>query len=365
MRPENNPSDVAVSLSGKKVSVIFSFRNEEDVLVELITRVRKALGGERNKGFISGFELIFVNDRSTDRSEEILKEMALDHRDIKILNMSKTFGVSPCVMAGFKWATGDIIVYMDADLQDPPEVIPEMLVAWRTSGKNIDIVHTVRSSRSGESFLKRRVTKIGYWVLGKMSNMTEEAGDFKLLSRRAVDHIIQFNEYNPFMRGLVSWVGFNQESIYYNREIRFAGETKFPVFSRKVLSNFFNSALISFSGVPLQLASLAGIGGFIISVGMIFLVLFKKFQGVALPGWTVIMTAVLFIGSLQLLAIGILGLYIKSIFIEVKRRPNFIIESVYGFDEIEMEELQAKFQENNSQMPLSIGKQSGASSNKT
>ena len=364
MRTENNPSDVVASPSGKKVSVIFSFRNEEAVLVELITRVRKALGSERDKGVISGFELIFVNDRSTDRSEEILKEMALDYGDIKILNMSKAFGVSPCVMAGFKWATGDIMVYMDADLQDPPEVIPEMLAAWR-SGENIDIVYTIRSSRSGESFLKRGVTKIGYWILGKVSNVTTEAGDFKLLSRRAVDHIIQFNEYNPFMRGMVSWVGFNQASIYYNRESRFAGETKFPVISRKVLSNFFNSALISFSGAPLHLASIAGIGGFVISVGMIFLVLFKKFQGVTLPGWTAIMTAVLFIGSLQLLAIGILRLYIKSIFIEVKRRPNFIVESVYGFDEIELEELQAKFRENNSQMPLSIGKQSGASSSKT
>ncbi|MBT5028198.1 MAG: glycosyltransferase, partial [Nitrospina sp.] len=152
------------SATETKVSVIFSFKNEEDVLVELINRTRKVLMSERDKGVISNHELIFINDRSSDRSEEILREMAIEHEDIKILNMSKTFGVSPCVMAGLKWATGDLMIYMDADLQDPPEIIPDMLMAWK-QGKDIDVVHTVRSSRDGESFIKRKITKLGYWVL--------------------------------------------------------------------------------------------------------------------------------------------------------------------------------------------------------
>ena len=328
------------SATETKVSVIFSFKNEEDVLVELINRARKVLISERNKGVISNHELIFINDRSSDRSEEILKEMAIDHDDIKILNMSKTFGVSPCVMAGLKWATGDLMIYMDADLQDPPEVIPDMLMAWK-QGKDIDVVHTVRTSRDGESFIKRKITKLGYWVLQSATDidLMVESGDFKLLSRRATNHIIQLNEFNPFMRGMVSWVGFNQTFVRYKRQERFAGETKFPIISRKVISNFFNSALISFSSTPLQLASITGIGGFIFSFGMMIFVLSEKLQGVTLPGWTAIMTAILFLGSIQLLSIGILGLYIHSIFIEVKKRPNFIIESTYGFVEKRAEDV--------------------------
>jgi dolichol-phosphate mannosyltransferase len=332
---EKKPATPRNKHSGKiKLSVVFSFRNEETVLEELVNRIRATLKSEDVTSLISEHELIFVNDRSSDRSEKILKKMAVGHKDVKILNMSKTFGVSPCVRAGLMWTTGDLVVYMDADLQDPPEVIPEMLTAWE-KGNDIDVVHTIRSSRSGESFINRVITRIGYQLLLYATdiNLTIESGDFKLLSRRAVDHIIQLNEYNPYMRGIVSWVGFTQTSIYYERHARFAGTTKFPILSRKVISNFFNSALISFSGAPLQLASIAGIGGFVVSFGMMLFVLSEKLQGVTLPGWTAIMTTILFIGSLQLLSIGILGLYIHSIFIEVKKRPNFIIESTYGFDE--------------------------------
>ncbi len=328
--------------SEPKVSVIFSFKNEEDVLTELINRTRNALITERDKGNISDYELIFINDRSSDRSEELLKKMALGHGDIKILNMSKTFGVSPCVMAGLKWATGDLMVYMDADLQDPPEIIPDMLSAWK-QGNDIDVVHTIRSSREGDSFIKRKITKLGYWVLRSVTDidLMVESGDFKLLSRRATDHIIQLNEYNPFMRGVVTWIGFNQTNIHYKREQRFAGETKFPIISRKVISNFFNSALISFSGAPLQLASMIGLVGFIVSFAMTILVIIVKLQGITLPGWTAIMTAVLFIGSIHLLTIGILGLYIHSIFIEVKKRPNYIIKSIFGFSEGELKKLRS------------------------
>jgi glycosyltransferase involved in cell wall biosynthesis len=236
-----------------------------------------------------------------------------------------------------KWATGDLMIYMDADLQDPPEVIPDMLSAWK-QGKDIDVVHTIRSSRKGETFIKRKVTKLGYWLLRSVADidLMVESGDFKLLSRRATDHIIQLNEFNPYMRGIVCWVGFNQTFIHYNRQERFAGATKFPIISRKVISNFFNSALISFSSIPLQLASVAGIGGFVFSFGMMIFVLSEKLQGVTLPGWTAIMTAILFLGSVQLLSIGILGLYIHSIFIEVKKRPNYILESTFGFSNEEL-----------------------------
>ena len=336
-----------------KLSMIFSFRNEEDVLKELITRVRKVLKSEQDKGILSGYELVFVNDKSNDQSEEILKEMDREHNDIKIINMSRTFGVSPCVMAGLKYTTGDAAIYMDADLQDPSEVIPQMLEAWR-EGDNIDIVHTVRTSRAGEPFLKLQITKIGYWILGKVSeiDLMAEAGDFKFLSRQVINHINQLNEYNPFMRGMVSWVGFNQAKIGYKRENRHAGETKFPILSRKVINNFFSSALISFSSLPLQWASIAGLGGVSLSFGMLLLIIFQAIFGLDLPEWLPVMAVISFIGSLQLIGMGILGLYIQSIFIQVKERPNYIIKGFYGFDEKELSELREHSKDNTSDFKL-------------
>lgn len=324
------------------LSMIFSFRNEEDVLDKLVTRVRNVLNSEKKKNVLKNYELIFINDQSTDRSEDILKILDKNHGDIKIINMSRNFGVSPCVLAGLKYAKGDAAIYMDADLQDPPEIIPRMLEAWQ-QGDNIDIVHTIRTSRAGEPYLKLQITKLGYWILRKVSeiDLLTEAGDFKLLSRQVINHINQLNEYNPFMRGMVTWVGFNQAKIGYERENRFAGTTKFPIFSRKVINNFFSSALISFSSLPLQWASIAGLGGVLMSIVMLALQIFQSFLGVSLPEWLPVVTVILFIGSTQLIGMGILGLYIQSIFIQVKERPNYIIKSFYGFGEKELEKLKA------------------------
>ena len=318
--------------SGNKVSVILSFRNEEDVLPELIKRLRQTLISEKIKKVIAAYELVFVNDVSTDRSLEILLSELQNHKDIKIINMSRNFGVSPCVLAGMKYATGNILVYMDADLQDPPELIPEMLNAYKKMG--VDVVHTQRTSRDGESKIKLAITKLGYSILKKVStiDIAPNIGDFKLLSRRAADHLIQLKEHRPFIRGLINWIGFKQTTIKYKREKRFAGETKFPIFSAKVIGNFFNSALISFSDMPLKLISLVG---FLVSMGAFaysIWVMINKFLGHNIPGWSALMVAILFLGGLNLLAMGILGLYINSIFIETKRRLNFIVESTFGFD---------------------------------
>ena len=247
--------------------------------------------------------------------------------------MSRNFGVFPCTFAGLRFSKGDLVVYMDADLQDPPEIIPKLLEKWK-SDKDIDVVHTIRTDRAGESRFKLWITKMGYLLLNKISNieLPVEAGDFKLLSRRVVDHLLQFKEKLPYTKGLVCWVGYKQEKVFYSRERRFAGETKFPTLGLGAIANFTNSALISFSSAPLQIASLVGISGCLVSGLMIFHVLFEKFSGHSIPGWTAIMTAILFLGSVQLLTIGSLGVYIHSIFIEVKERPNYIIESIHGFD---------------------------------
>ncbi|MDI6717437.1 MAG: glycosyltransferase [Patescibacteria group bacterium] len=324
------------------LSVIFSFWNEEEVLSELIRHVRKVLIEELRKKTIGSYELIFVNDASTDRSLEILMNEVNKNKDIKIVNTSRNFGGPICILAGMQYASGNTVIYMDADLQDPPEFIPEMLRVYKE--QDVDIVHTVRKSRDGESRLKLLITKLGYFILNKISSVDiqPEVGDFKVFSRRAVDHLIQLKENKPFIRGLVRWIGFKQTTIEYDREKRFAGETKFPILGKRVISNFFDSALISFSDVPLKLVSIMG---FLVSFGtflVLIYVMVQKFLGHNLPGWTAIMVAMLFLGSLELLALGILGLYINSIFIEAKRRPNFIIESVYGFDDKQNKEPKRK-----------------------
>ncbi len=319
--------------SPPKLSVVLSFKNEEAVLPELIRRLRTVLLNERKEGHLKSHELIFVNDLSTDRSEKILLDAAQGNDDIKILTMSRTFGVAPCVLAGMEYSSGDLVVYMDADLQDPPEVIPELLQVWR-EGEEVDVVHTARLSRAGESQLKLWVTQLGYRILRRFSDieLQIEVGDFKLLSRRAVNHLITFREKNPYIRGLVQWIGFNQVTIHYHREARFAGKTKFPLLDPQVIRHFLTSALISFSDIPLQLSTLLGLLTSLSAFGVLIHTLIEKLRGRNLPGWTAIMVAMLFLGGVQLLSIGFLGLYINSIFVESKRRPNYIIKHTYGFE---------------------------------
>ena len=316
------------------LSVVFSFRNEEEVLPELIKRTRDVLNQEQEKAGISSYELIFVNDSSTDNSLKILEEHLRDHSDIRIINMSRCFGVSPCVLAGMRHSSGDVVVYMDADLQDPPEVIPRMLEAFK-SEKNVDVVHTFRRSRKGESKVKLFITKIGYQLLRKITSLhlPAEVGDFKLLSRRAVNHLVKFKEKHPYMRGLVCWIGFKQKTISYDRDARFAGETKFRIFSLPVISNFVDSAMISFSSAPLKLASVLGLLAIFVDLIFVAHVFLEKIQGKAIPGWTAIMIVILFLGGVQLFCVGIMGLYLNAVHEENRNRPNYIVESLVGFPE--------------------------------
>jgi len=314
-------------MSKPKISVVLSFYNEGAVLEELIKRLEKAFTLTD-----CDHELIFVNDASTDRSKEILLEKAQHDRRIKIITMSRPFGVSPCVLAGMEYSTGDAVIYMDADLQDPPELIPEMIKTWREGG--CEIVNTKRRSRAGESGLKMFITAVGYAILTKVSDigLEKEEGDFKLLSRRAVKELIRLKEIRPFTRGMVKWIGFKQQTLVYDREARFAGDTKFLAWGWRVISNFLDSALISFSDLPLKLSLFLG---FLVSAGAffyLFIIFIMKFMGIAMPGWSAIMATMLVLGGIQLLTIGVLGLYINAIFIETKRRPNFIIESTYGIE---------------------------------
>ena len=314
------------------LSLVFSFLNEEEVLAELVRRVRAVMNDLQKQGVIRGCELVFVNDASTDSSLVVLHGLALDHNDIRIVNLSRTFGPARGVMAGLAYTSGDLIIYMDADLQDPPEVIPEMLKAWQ-QGEDVDVVHTVRRSRQEQSPLKMFLTRTGYWVLNRYSTVPipKEAGDFKLLTRRVVNHLIELKEYNPFMRGLICWVGFKQIFVPYDRAARYAGKSKFFILHKKTISNFLTSAVVNFSSVPLQVASYCGLVAIVVDIGVLVHALWQKFSGHAVPGWTAIMIVILFISSIQLWCLGMIGLYLNSVHEAGKHRPNYIVASTYGF----------------------------------
>lgn len=314
------------------LSVVFSFRNEEAVLAELIRRTRAVLSNEKINNSIANWELIFVNDASSDQSLEILTQEAKNHKDIRIVNLSRTFGVAAGIMAGFAHSKGDAVVYLDADLQDPPEVISQMIHVWQTN-PGADIVHTVRRRRKGESYLKLQLTKMGYWVLNRISyvQLPQEAGDFKLLTRRVVNHLLQLHEHSPFVRGLICWVGFKQTFVDYERQPRYGGESKMHILGRKVLSNFFDSALIAFSSLPLKIASILGSLVLLID-GVFSIYLIKnKMSGIVISPMEIIILVMLFVGAIQLLCLGFLGHYLNAIFEQGKNRPLYIVESTLGF----------------------------------
>jgi len=313
-----------------KISVVLSFYNERSVLPELLQRMRAVFASLIANNKIGSYELVFVNDNSTDESEKYLRA-ELVHSDLVIINMSRNFGVSECVMAGMAHASGDAVIYMDADLQDPPEVIPRLIEAW-LADTEAEVVYTTRTRREGEHWLKMLVTKIGYRFINAISEieLQVDSGDFKLLSRRAVDNLLQLKEDKPYMRGLVSWIGFKQIQVFYERSERFDGRenTKMKVMSRKVVYYWLDRALISFSDAPLKLMLLFGFGLSMASLFYILVVLAQKVLGISLPGWTAIMSALLLLGGVQIMMLGFIGLYVGAVFREAKGRPRYIIKEV-------------------------------------
>lgn len=307
-----------------KLSVVLSFRNEETVLPELIRRLEASLDPLK-----CDYELIFVNDASTDNSFNLLKQRHETDRRIKVITMSRRFGVSPCVFAGMAYASGEAVVYMDADLQDPPEVIPDLVRKWK---EGADVVYTTRISRAGESFLRLLVTKWAYRILRLLSDDIElpvNSGDFKLLDRRVVNELLTLKEKDAFVRGLVSWVGFKQVQVLYRREPRFSGRSHFPLLSPGPIKAFI-SGVTSFSTVPLILALLSGLavscGAFVYVVVLLLL----RGLGMPLPAWSPVMVGILFLGGMQLFTLGIMGLYIGRIHAESRNRPNYVVESTLG-----------------------------------
>lgn len=313
-----------------KISVVLSFYNERSIFPELLQRLRAVFAPLIANNVVESYELIFVNDNSTDDSEKYLRS-ELENGDIVIINMSRNFGVSECVMAGMTHASGDAVIYMDSDLQDPPGVITQLIDAWRKDPE-AEVVYTTRTRRKGEHWLKLLVTKIGYRFINSISEieLQVDSGDFKLLSRRAVDNLLLLKEDKPYMRGLVSWIGFKQIQVFYERLERFDGRenTKMNVLSRKVIYYWLDRALISFSDAPLKLMLFFGFGLSMVSFFYVLVVLVQKALDLSVPGWAAIMSAVLFLGGVQMMMLGFIGLYIGAIFKEAKQRPRYIIKEI-------------------------------------
>jgi polyisoprenyl-phosphate glycosyltransferase len=311
-------------MSRQILSIVVPVFNEAEVIGTTYTRLTDMARGLKDLDY----ELVIVDDGSSDGSFDRLAELARGDTRLKVLKFSRNFGHQTAITAGLDAAKGDAVVVIDADLQDPPEVIPKMVAKWR---EGFDVVYGVRERRRGETVLKLATAAAFYRLMSRMTHIQipVDVGDFRLLSRRAADKMRRMREKDRFVRGLVSWIGFKQGGVTYQREARFAGETKYPF--RKMLK-FALDGLTSFSTVPLRLASWLGYVASALAFLYLASVFVQKLMGFTVQGWATIMVATLFLGGVQLICLGILGEYIGRIFTEIKQRPLYIVEEFVNGD---------------------------------
>lgn len=305
------------------LSLVFPIFNEELCIPQLWQRLQQFIPT------IVGYtvEVIMVDDGSTDQSFHRLQNLAAQHPHLKLIRLSRNFGHQIAITAGVDRAIGDAVVVMDADLQDPPELVLEMLAHYENGA---DVVYAVRRSRSGETRFKKQTARWFYQLLNRLSNIDipHDTGDFRLMSRRVVNALGHLRESERFVRGLVSWVGFKQVPIYFDRDPRIAGETKYPL--RKMLK-FALNGLVSFSTVPLRYATWLGFGISMVAGFYIIVVIGLWLSQRTFPGYASLMVAVLLLGGLQLMTIGILGEYVGRMFLQTKNRPLYVIQDEIGF----------------------------------
>ena len=308
----------------KLLSIVFSFRNEEGNIKPLVKRISTTMEKIQNWKY----ELIFVNDDSTDKSEQILLELQKNY-PIKLINMSRNFGIDPCVLAGFRNSSGDAIIYLHTDQQDPPELIPDLI---KKHEEGNEIVHTVRTKRKGEGKFRMFLTKIAYKIINSLSdiNLPVQAGDYKLISKKALQEILKQKEFRPYVRGLSVWVGFKQDFIFYEREARGEGESKMPLLSAGPITDFING-VTSYSLKPLYLGIVFGFVSMIISILLIIYALYLKFNNLAIPGSTSIVISISFFSGIILFTLGILGIYLARIFEQTKGRDQYVIKEIKDY----------------------------------
>jgi len=308
----------------KLLSIVFSFRNEEGNIEPLVKRISTTMEKIENWKY----ELIFVNDDSTDKSEQILIDLQKNY-PIKLINMSRNFGIDPCVLAGFKNSSGDAVIYLHTDQQDPPEIIPDLI---KKHEEGNEIVHTVRTKRKGEGKFRMFLTKIAYSVINTLSdiNLPVQAGDYKLISKKALIEILKQKEFRPYVRGLSVWVGFKQDFVFYEREARGEGKSKMPLLSAGPITDFING-VTSYSLKPLYLGIIFGFVSMVISFLLIIYALYLKFNNLAIPGSTSIIIAISFFSGIMLFTLGIIGIYLARIFEQTKGREQYVIKEIKDY----------------------------------
>ncbi len=306
-------------------SVVAPVYNEEVLLPQFYQRtvaVMEALG--------EPFEIVLVNDGSRDRSAQIMRDLHAQDGRVKVLNFSRNFGHQMAITAGTDYARGQAVVVIDSDLQDPPEVIPDLIARWR---EGYQVVYAIRSEREGETWFKKTTASFFYRLIKRITSVDipVDTGDFRLMDRRVVEALRSIREHSRFMRGLSVWVGFNQIGVPYRRAARTAGNTKYPL---KKMLRFAFDGITSFSYFPLQLATVAGFSIAGLSVlGIIVAIIMRLSGNNAFEGQATTLVSVLFLGGVQLIFLGIIGEYLGRIYDEVKRRPLYIVAETLGFED--------------------------------
>jgi dolichol-phosphate mannosyltransferase len=298
----------------KLLSVVAPVFNEQELVEAFVRRACAAVGA-------LPFELVIVNDGSTDQTPALLDRIAEADPRVRVVHLSRNFGHQAALTAGLEHAIGDVVVMIDADLQDPPELIQTMLDEWR---RGSDVVYAVRAARDGETAFKLATASWFYRLFDKLTQIDLEpnSGDFRLLDRRALDALLSMTERSRFLRGMTVWVGFTQSAVSYEREPRHAGETKYTV--RRML-RFSLDAIASFSHLPLQLATYLGMLSASVAFIAIPVVIGLRIAGSYLPGFSSITIAILLLGGIQLIALGVIGEYVGRVYDEVKHRPLYIV----------------------------------------
>jgi glycosyltransferase involved in cell wall biosynthesis len=305
-------------------SIVIPMYNEEEVIHQTYVHIKAVMDRLQES-----YELVFVNDGSLDLTLEIVKDISHRDRHVRILNFSRNFGHQIAISAGMEHAVGEAIIFIDADLQDPPEVIVDMIAKWK---EGYEVVYGKRMKRNGETVFKRITALMFYRLLKSMTSVDipVDTGDFRLIDRKVCDELVKLKEKNRYVRGLVSWVGFRQTAVEYVREERKAGETKYPL--RKML-RFALDAITSFSYKPLKLAIYLGFGVSMLSFIYLLTVLYQRlFTSTTVPGWTSIIALNLFFNGVVLIILGILGEYIGRIYDESKQRPLYILSDKLGYE---------------------------------
>jgi glycosyltransferase involved in cell wall biosynthesis len=304
------------------LSVVAPMYEEEDTVDPFTERVAAALGD-------TDYELILVNDGSKDKTRDAMAAAAERDPRVKVVSLARNFGHQPALTAGLEHARGDVIVMLDGDLQDPPEIIPEMLARWR---EGVDVVYAVREQRLGETLFKRITARGFYRTFRRLTglDLAVESGDFRLMDRRALDALLAMPERNRFLRGMTVWIGFTQTAVPFVRQERHAGVTKYPL--RKMLRFSFD-AITSFSSVPLQWATFLGFFFSVVAFLAIPLTVVARYAGIFERGVPTTIVIVLLLGGVQLITLGILGEYIGRIYEEVKHRPLYVVGERINIEE--------------------------------